>query len=269
MSVYAGDDPEYFARAFSSTVLEQSVRPSQVVVVQDGPISEPLAAALASCASTSPVHTEVVVLPQNVGLTVALGHGLARCSYDIVARMDADDISLPERFAKQLPQVVAGAQLVGTGMLEFENDDGSIIAKRIPPASQEEIVRQARFQQPFSHPTVMYRKEAVLAAGGYQPMGRMEDYWLFARMIHGGALVANVQEPLVMYRVGAGAYDRRGGRDQWRSEMMLQRAFRRIGFTTRAQFVRNVVVRGSYRFVPVGLRKSLYRRFIGAPSSSE
>jgi glycosyltransferase involved in cell wall biosynthesis len=264
MAVYAGDDAGFFAKAFSSTVVEQTVMPSQVVLVQDGPISDSLAAALAACVESSPVPTEVVVLPRNQGLTAALERGLDHCVHDIVARMDADDISLPDRFARQLPHFDAGVQLVGTGMLEFESDVGLIIATRIPPASQEEIAKQARFQQPFSHPTVMYRKDAVLAVGGYQQMGRMEDYWLFARMIHAGARVANVPEPLVMYRVGAGAYARRGGREQWRSELMLQQAFRRIGFTSRAQHLRNIVVRGGYRLIPEIVRKRLYRRFVAS-----
>ncbi len=74
--------------------------------------------------------------------------------------------------------------------------------------------------------------------------------------------VDNVAEPVVMYRVGTGAYSRRGGREQWRSEMLLQRAFRRIGFTSRREYLRNIAVRGVYRFVPEGLRTTLYRRFI-------
>jgi hypothetical protein len=95
-------------------------------------------------------------------------------------------------------------------------------------------------------------------------------------MIDSGAAVGNLAEPLVMYRVGAGAYARRGGRAQWRSELALQRELRRIRFTTRAEFLRNVGVRGLYRFVPEPIRKVAYRRFIargvdgaGAPSSGQ
>jgi hypothetical protein len=183
--------------------------------------------------------------------------------------MDADDISLPERFAAQLPLIESGLDLVGTGMLEFLDDDGSIVGRRVPRTTQSEIERFARFHDPFSHPTVVYRRSAVERAGGYRPLGLMEDYWLFARMIHGGARVGNVAEPLVMYRVGAGAYTRRGGREQWRSEMRLQRALHRIGFTTRAQYLRNVLVRGTYRFVPEPIRRRAYRRLIARGSSPD
>jgi hypothetical protein len=81
-------------------------------------------------------------------------------------------------------------------------------------------------------------------------------------MIASGAAVGNLAEPLVMYRVGEGAYARRGGLAQWRSERALQRAFRSIGFTTRRQYARNMIVRGGYRFVPEPIRRAAYRRLI-------
>ena len=102
----------------------------------------------------------------------------------------------------------------------------------------------------------------VQAVGGYRDLPLMEDYWLFARMIDAGARVANVAEPLVKYRVGAGAYARRGGWQLLRSEIELQREFRAAGFTTRAQYLRNLAVRGGYRLVPESLRRIAYRRVI-------
>lgn len=262
MAVYRGDDPAHFAKAFSSSVEAQTRPPAEVVLVQDGPIGEPLRHAVEAAITASAVPVVHLELPENVGLASALEAGLTRCSHDIVARMDADDISLPERFERQLPLIEGGLDLVGTGMLEFLDDVGSIVGKRVPRTDPSEIASYARFHDPFSHPTVVYRRSAVDRAGGYQPLGLMEDYWLFARMIHEGARTGNLPEPLVMYRVGAGAYARRGGRAQWRSELALQRAMRRIGFTSRWQFLRNIAVRGGYRFVPESLRRIAYRRFI-------
>ncbi|WP_438855347.1 glycosyltransferase [Agromyces sp. M3QZ16-3] len=263
MAVYRGDHPVHFAKAFSSSVGGQSRRPAQVVLVQDGPVSPGLEGAIESAIAESPVPVVHHRIEQNAGLAAALDTGLALSEHDIVARMDADDISLPERFAAQLPLIERdGLDLVGTGMLEFLDDDGSIVGRRVPRTGQAEIERYARFHDPFSHPTVVYRRSAVERAGGYQPLGLMEDYWLFARMIHAGARVGNIAEALVMYRVGEGAYARRGGRAQWRSEIALQRALRRIGFTTRVQYVRNVLIRGTYRFVPEPVRRRAYRRLI-------
>jgi glycosyltransferase involved in cell wall biosynthesis len=267
ISVYRGDHPVHFAKAFTSSVEAQTRRPSQVVLVQDGPVSPGLDGAIEAAIAESPVPVLHHRIADNVGLARALDEGLARCEHDIVARMDADDISLPERFAAQLPLIEGGLDLVGTGMLEFLDDDGSIVGRRVPRTEQAEIERYARFHDPFSHPTVVYRRSAVERAGGYEPLGLMEDYWLFARMIHAGARVGNLAEPLVMYRVGEGAYARRGGVAQWRSELRLQRALRRIGFTSRTQYVRNVAVRGTYRFVPEPIRRRAYRRLIARGSS--
>lgn len=262
MPVYRGDDAAHFAKAFTSSVGEQTARPAQVVLVQDGPVGDDLAAAIDRVVAESPVPVTHHVIDENVGLARALDAGLVLCEHEIVARMDADDISLPERFARQLPVMERGVDLVGTGMFEFLDDGGAIVARRTPRTGHDEISRYARFHDPFSHPTVMYRRSAVERAGGYQPLGLMEDYWLFARMIHDGASVENLADPLVMYRVGAGAYARRGGRAQWRSELELQRALRRIRFTSRWEYVRNVTVRGVYRFVPERVRKVAYRRLI-------
>ncbi|WP_308191659.1 glycosyltransferase [Agromyces sp. S2-1-8] len=269
MPVYRGDDATHFAKAFTSSVGDQTARPAQVVLVQDGPVGDDLAAAIDRVVAESPVPVTRHVIDENVGLARALEAGLGRCEHEIVARMDADDISLPERFARQLPVIEGGVDLVGTGMFEFLDDGGAIVARRTPRTGHDEISRYARFHDPFSHPTVMYRRAAVERAGGYQPLGLMEDYWLFARMIHAGASVENLAEPLVMYRVGAGAYARRGGRAQWRSELELQRALRRIRFTSRWEYLRNVTVRGAYRFVPERVRKVAYRRLIAGGGSTD
>ena len=131
---------------------------------------------------------------------------------------------------------------------------------RVPPVEPAQIAAEARLRSPFNHPTVVYRRSAVLQAGGYRELPLLEDYWLFTRMIESGCVVANVPEPLVLYRVDAGSYHRRGGVRLLRSELALQRHLRAEGFTTTGELVRNVAVRGGYRVIPVGLRRALYRR---------
>ncbi|MFC7766213.1 glycosyltransferase family protein [Leucobacter soli] len=91
---------------------------------------------------------------------------------------------------------------------------------------------------------MMYRAAAVEGVGGYQRFGKMEDYWLGVRMIAGGARVENIAEPLLRYRVGAGAFARRGGWTEARTEWRLQGELRRMGFVTTGQYLRNVVVKG-------------------------
>jgi glycosyltransferase involved in cell wall biosynthesis len=262
LPVYRNDDATQFARAFSSSVQAQSVMPAEVVIVQDGEVPVELTAAIAAAIDSSPVPVEHIRIEENGGLANALTVGLAACSHDVVARMDADDVSLSSRFERQIAAMKTGLDLVGTGMLEFAEDTSEVLGKRTPPVGADAIAKYARFHDPFHHPTVMYRKAAVERAGGYEDIGLMEDYWLFARMIHSGARVDNIPDALLMYRVGAGAYARRGGAAQFSAEVRLQRALRRIRFTTRLQYVRNITVRGLYRYVPVGIRTRLYRRLI-------
>jgi hypothetical protein len=262
MSVWRGDDPGFLSAAFTSVVHDQTRRPDDVVLVQDGPVTPMLAETIATLVESSPVPTTVLALDANVGLGVALDKGMAACAHDIIARMDADDIALPHRFTVQVPLVEAGVDLVGSSMLEFGSDPADIVGRRVPPIDPVVIVRCARFYQPFNHPTVVYRRSVVEAAGGYRHLALMEDYLLFAKMIERGARVANVEEPLVLYRVGAGAYARRGGVAILKSEWRLQRQLVDMGFTSRGQFIRNVVVRGGYRLVPEPVRKTAYRALI-------
>jgi glycosyltransferase involved in cell wall biosynthesis len=262
LPVWAADRPDFVADAFRSSVQDQTRRPDEVVIVRDGPVPPALARTLADLAAGSPVPVRVLELPRNGGLGPALDAGLAACRHDVVARMDADDLSLPHRFAVQLPMIESGLDLVGAGLVEFGDHPDDLVGTRVPPVDPVDIAARARFADPFNHPTVVYRRDLVRAVGGYSDFALMEDYLLWAKLLVAGAKVANTAEPLVKYRVGAGAYARRGGWRQLRAELAVQRRFRRIGFTTRRQWARNVVLRGGYRLVPERWRRLAYRRVI-------
>jgi len=258
VSVYDGDRPDHIRRAMRSAVDDQTVRPDQVVIVRDGPVRDELARCLDEVQETSPVPVTFVPLGQRGGLGPALDRGLAASWFDVVARMDADDVAMPHRFEVELP-LISDADIVGAGLLEFTGDTDEIVGQRVPPTDPARIQRYARMHDPFNHPTVVYRRAAVLAAGGYGDLPLMEDYALFARMLQGGARAVNVPEPLVYYRVGPEAFKRRGGTGLLRSELRLQREFLRRGFTTPAEYLRNVAVRGGYRLIPWWLRRAVYR----------
>lgn len=265
VSVYDGDRPDYLRRALRSATDDQTVRPDQVVIVQDGPVRSELGACLEEFQAASPIPVTLVPLERNSGLGPALNAGLAASWFDVIARMDADDIAMPHRFAVQMP-LIADADIVGSGLLEFVGDTDHVIGRRIPHTDPGYIARYARVHSPFNHPTVIYRRQAVAGAGGYGDLPLMEDYALFARMIQLGARAVNVAEPLVYYRVGATAFKRRGGTSLLRSELRLQREFLRSGFISPAEYARNVLIRGSYRLVPWWLRRAIYRPFVGGVS---
>jgi hypothetical protein len=164
--------------------------------------------------------------------------------------------------------VEGGADIVGSGLWEFGTSVDDIVGRRTPPTDPADIRRVIRFRDPFNHPTVVYRRSAVARAGGYTDMALLEDYLLFTRMVEGGAVPANLPDPLVYYRVGEGAYARRGGAALLRSELALQARFRELGITTRWEYLRNVAVRGGYRLVPEGVRKVAYRRLLANRTGS-
>jgi glycosyltransferase involved in cell wall biosynthesis len=194
--VYDGDRPDHIRRAMRSAVDDQTVRPDQVVIVRDGPVRDELTRCLDELQRASPVPVTFVPLRTNRGLGPALDQGLAASWFDVIARMDADDVSMPQRFEVELP-LIAEADIVGAGLYEFVEDTNEIVGQRVPPTGPARIRRYARMHDPFNHPTVVYRREAVLAAGGYGDLPLMEDYALFARMLAGGARPVNVAEPLV------------------------------------------------------------------------
>lgn len=262
LPVYAGDDPEFLRLAFESSVDQQTLRPAEAVIVQDGPVPPELAAELDRIEQQSPVPVVRVTLPENRGLTEALNRGLDACTRAVVARMDADDVSAPERFERQWALMADGYDLVGTGMAEFETDPAFPVSVRTPPVGAERIRDHARTHNPFNHPTMMYRVAALDRVGRYQPFGKMEDYWLGVRMIDAGARVENIPEPLVSYRVGAGAFARRGGWTEARTEWRLQGELRRMGFITGGQYLRNVVMKGAYRLLPAGVKRVLFRGLV-------
>jgi len=256
--VYDGDRPDFIRRAFRSAVDEQTIRPDQVILVRDGPVRDEVAECLEEVRRRAPVPVTFVPLQRHRGLGPALDRGLAASWFDVIARMDADDVAMPHRFEIELP-LIADADIVGAGLLEFVEDTDDIVGQRVPPTDPGQIQRYARMHDPFNHPTVVYRRSAVLAAGGYGDLPLMEDYALFARMLAGGARAINVAEPLVFYRVGRESFKRRGGTALLCCELRLQREFRRHGFISPAEYLRNVLVRGGYRLIPWWCRRAVYR----------
>lgn len=259
LPVYAGDDPELFRRALASVTDQQTRKPAEVLVVRDGEVPADIEASLLAAEARADGLVRVLRLPRSVGLAGALDAGLHECRYEIVARMDADDISLPQRFKVQIPYLEAGYDIVGSAIEEIGNDDALPLAYRPVVTDQAALAANSGFRSPFHHPSVVYRKRAVLAVGGYGDLLKIEDFWLWLRMLRNGAKAANVAEPLVRYRVSEGAYRRRGGLGLLAAEFRLQARLLKSGYISPMQWLRNVLVRCGYRLIPTGIRRTGYR----------
>ena len=211
MSVYFKEKPEQLAFSLESMV-NQTRAPSQIVIVEDGPLTAELYMVIEKFKKDCPNLIDEVKLLNNSGLAIALNEGLKHCNNELVARMDSDDFSLPSRCEKELEcfENNPNLSLVGTNVDEFIGNTDNIVARRKVPSNQQDIIKFSRRRNPFNHPSVMFKKEDVLAFGGYNPeRKRAQDYELFATMVNNGCLALNIDESLVMFRVGNESIKRR------------------------------------------------------------
>lgn len=230
MSVYIKEKPEYFRESLKS-VLSQTVLVKEIVLVLDGPITAELQLVIEELKSIKPNLIRLVPLQENVGLGKALAIGVEECTYDLIARMDTDDIMMSSRIEKQLTEFTNDPKLaiVGSNIDEFYNSPESIVGRRVVPETNEEICSFSKKRNPFNHMTVMFKKNAVLDVGNYQPMMGFEDYYLWVRLLKEGYKGKNIQESLVYARTGEDMYARRGGKRYFRDGLKGRKAIYHAG----------------------------------------
>lgn len=257
MSVYARETPA-FLQASLRSLLEQTEPAEQIVLVKDGPLTLELDAVIDSFKELLPL--DICVLPTNQGLAVALNEGLKYCRHDWVARMDSDDISLPERFAVQSAFLVMNPEVdvLGACIEERDSDMRLVLARREVPCRHAEIMRFAKRRSPVSHPVVVFRKAVVLAVGGYPLFQRAQDYALWSLLLVRGYRFANHPECLLWMRTGDGLMARRGYR-YFLNELKLLGFQREIGLLGWHDYIFNVMARFGLRVVPSRLKQLIYK----------
>lgn len=244
-SVYKNDNPEYVKVALDSLLINQSIKPAEIVMVQDGPVPDATSLLLSDYRNKYGDTLKVIVLEKNGGLGNALKIGVENARYDIIARMDSDDICATDRFEKQLAYLDAHPEcdIVGGQITEFIDAPENIVAKREVPLGNEEIYRYMKSRCAFNHPTVMFRKEAVLKVGNYKDWFWNEDYYLWIRMMMAGCVMANLPDVLVNMRSGLDQYSRRGGRKYFDSEIGIKKLMLENGLISKSDFLINYVER--------------------------
>ena len=261
MPVYAGSNPAYLKASIDS-MLAQTFAPDDFVVICDGPIGQELEEILFSYGSM----IRVVRGKQHTGLGRVLNAGLHYCRHDIIARMDDDDLSAPDRCEKEFTYLLEHPEIgiVSSFVAEFsDNDPAKIKSMRMVPEEAEAIARFARHRNPFNHPAVMFRREAVLKAGGYRPMEKHEDYYLWVRMLQTGTQGHNLQEPLVYMRASDEMFNRRGGREHFRTALTFEKYLLRSGFISLPEYIRNLSERFLVEIlIPNNIRAWVYRHLL-------
>ncbi len=222
MCVYGKDNPDWFRTAVNS-ILEQTRTPDEVVLVVDGPVPEELDSVIKSF-EKKPIF-KVIRLEVNKGHGEARRTGLSNCTHELVALMDADDISTPDRFEKQLALFDNNPNLtiVGSNITEFVGEPENIVGARVVSENDNDIKADIKVRCPMNQVTVMFRKSIVEQVGGFIDWFCEEDYYLWLRLYLNGGVFANIQDYLVNVRVGKEMYQRRGGIRYFKSEAKLQK----------------------------------------------
>ena len=262
LSIYYKEQPAYLRLALDS-VFSQTARADEVVLVEDGQLTPELDAVIEEYQERYP-ELKVVKFEQNRGLGHALNDGLLYCSYDIVARMDTDDIAKPERFEKQLKVLEEHPEidLVTAWIEEFVGSPENITAMRTLPETPKELYNYGKSRCPANHPVTMYRKKAVLSVGGYQTSLFPEDYFLWIKMLQNGSQFYCFQESLLFFRYAPETIAKRGGWKYAKDELKIQWNIYQTGYVSFPRYLYNSVAKFTVRVLPLGLRRYIYQKLL-------
>lgn len=262
MSLYAKERPCFLRQSLDS-VFNQKLKADEVILVEDGPLTEELYAIVEEYAMS---HSELKVVPLSIngGLGHALNEGLKHCSNDLIARMDTDDIAKPDRFRKQVNFMESNPEIdiCSSWLQEFENDPENTLDIKKVPSSHEDIAHYIVSRNPLNHPSVMFKKQSVIDAGGYLPFPLFEDYYLWVRMMVNGSKFANIPECLVNFRVSPDMYKRRGGFKYAKDSAKFQWTLHKLGLTSALTAIKASIIRGGVYILPNSLRAFIYSKFL-------
>lgn len=261
--VYINDEPDAVKQALGS-VVTQSRLPTRIVVVCDGPTTHDVNSVLEEFVESSPVPVTISRSQRNEGLGRALAKGVLVCDSDFVARMDADDVSLPHRFEEQCRFLEANpdVDVLGGHILEFDSNLRKPQGARKVPIRHDGIVRAMNMRNPFNHMTVMFRRDAVLTAGNYHHAPFYEDFHLWLRMRASGFRFANLDRPLAHVRAGHEMVERRGGTRYLRASMSFMWSVCSGGYLPARYGVAQLGARALSALLPGRVRRGLYRRVL-------
>lgn len=263
MSVYKNDVPKNVRIAVESMV-NQTLKPKQIVMVVDGPVPDDLKAELEQLEKDYDIY-ENIWLPENLGTGGALENTWQKCKYEYIAKMDSDDISVPDRLEKEMAYLEEhpDVDVIGANSLEFYNETNKLSGIKILPAEHEKIIKLLKTRCPMCHPSMIMKRSIVEKAGGYKPWMYAEDWYLIIRMYMAGAKFYNLQENLLKVRITQKTYGRRSGLKHYKSiKNLLTFMYKEkiIGFWgyTKTKFVRFV----GHVLVPRKLKNKLYRKYV-------
>ena len=261
-SVYHGTLANDLAGSLDS-LIAQSHPADEIIIVQDGPVTSDVQQCLNFYQQSLPIR--LIPFTENRGLGPALRDGLLACTHELIARVDTDDRSLPSRFEHQIAFLSEHPEIAVVGGLMREIVSRNGIDEQLVrsvPCTHNDIRQGAKRRNPFNHPTVMFRKNAVLSCGSYQDCAFFEDYYLWVRLIMAGYLLSNIPEVLVETNIDSDFFSHRGGISYIAHEVRLSNRLFTIGFLALPQMLRFLITRIPFRLTPPVVRAAIYRRLL-------
>lgn len=260
MSVYKKDKVKFLNQAIDS-LLQQTLKPAEIIVVVDGFVSKNI---LKYLDTVSEAHSQIQIIyfKKNKGLATALNTGIKASKYNIIARMDADDICYLDRFENQIPYFIdSGVDVLGGQMSEFIDSKSNIVSERKVPLSHKDICKRIKWLNPFSHPTMIFKRNVFDTLNGYNTNMFPEDYDFFVRAYINGFSLANVKQNVVFFRLGDAdnsMYNRRRGIDFMKKEYRLYKNFKKLGFYNWFEFLFFSTLKLPVRLLPKAPFKYVY-----------
>ena len=257
MSVYIKENPKYLDEALYSLYRDQTLKPKEIILIKDGLLNDSLNKIINKHKKLLSGVLCVYGYDKNQGLGYALNFGLSKCSYELVARFDSDDICMPYRFEYQIREFNLNKNLTicGTQIIEFE---GQLERKRLVPESHVSILNRIRYSSPFNHVTVMFRKTKVLECGSYKDFKNYEDYYLWIRLLSNkNNFSKNINYVGVKVRI-QGLEERRRGLKYLITEFNIFKQVYSYGYSNAYQFLFRILIAILIRFLPRNILRKIY-----------
>lgn len=266
MAVHAKVDAGALKLSVGSMV-NQTYKPDQIIIVWDGPVPQRLKDVVDAYSFGNTNRFTTVDLKENHGLAYALNAGLKESRNDLIARMDSDDYSLPERCEKQVKEFEKHPNLVllGTQIRFFKDTTDNILTQtRTFPTKLEDIRKSLARKNVFSHPTVMFRKKAVIECGGYNnELRRRQDYELFSKMIvHNQLEGANLPDVLLLFRGDDEYKHRNRNAESCKSRIKVQKILYQRGDCSLVDYLYVLLAMTVTRVIPDKLYDYIYTKLI-------
>ena len=217
MSTYINEQPNYLDEAMRSIWTEQKKKPDQIVLVEDGPLPTSLYGILSKWQNVIGDKLTIIENKQNKGLALSLNDGIEACKGDLIARMDTDDIALPDRLKLQEEYMNAhpDVEILGGSLREF-NDQGTLNKTRQYPQTIKEIRKSIHKASPLAHPTVMFRRSFFDKGFRYSNKYFIcEDVTLWFEAVSSGVVINNIPDIVLNFRRNDSVMKRRGRQKAW------------------------------------------------------